>query len=144
MGGMDDLGQWLRSQLDEDERDAKARRGIFPSPAVLDDGAVCLHIRPGGNMAITWYRNPAEGWDDMAKLRNWADTENGWTQERVLREIEADRALIADYLAAQETVDAAAHPDMYDVGRAQGLEEAMRRRASAYDHRPGYREEWRP
>lgn len=63
---------------------------------------------------------------------------------RVLREIEADRALIADYTSAQETVDAIDYPNMYDVGRAQGLEEAVRRRASAYDHRPGYQESWRP
>lgn len=64
--------------------------------------------------------------------------------ERVRRWIEADRALIADYVSAQEVVEAIAHPDMYDVGRVQGLEDAVRRRAAALSDRPGYREEWRP
>lgn len=96
-----DIIEWLNTQLDTDKQDAEARRGIFPSPAVNDDGSVCLHVRPGGNMAITWYRHPAEGWDDMAKLRNWASTAHGWTQERVVLGI--DTAPIYDHLREAHT-----------------------------------------
>ena len=135
---MDDLVQWLREQLDEDERDAKERRGIFPSPGVNDDGSVCLHVRPGGNMAITWYRHPAEGWDDMAKLRNWADTEHGWTQERVLREIDAKRELLRQYEHLKHEV----MPD--DLTGVWAFEAVLRVHTVVYADRPGYREEWRP
>src|SRR5690348_11807014 len=86
--GMDDLVQWLRAQLDEDERDAKDRRGIFPSAGVDDDGTVWLHVRPGGNAVLVRQRDPIAGYDDLAKLKNWADTDRGWTQDRVLREID--------------------------------------------------------
>jgi len=132
---MDELVQWLREQLDVDERDAKERRGIFPSPGVNDDGSVCLHVRPGGNMAITWYRHPAEGWDDMAKLRNWANTEHGWTQERVLREIDAKRRILDDAECLfHSLIDGVLLP-------AQTI---LRSLALPYADRPGYREEWRP
>ena len=143
---MDELVRWLELQLDEDERDAKARRGIFPSPGVRDDGAVALHVRPGGNMAITWYRNPAEGWDDMAKLRNWADTEHGWTQERVLREIDAKRKLLDLHEPGEmEYVDG----DVCMACDVRGGEpfypcKTLRLLALPYADRPGYEESWRP
>lgn len=94
------LAATVRAGLDADERDALAGRGIFPRPAVDDDGAVCLHVKPGGNMAVTWYRNPAEGYRDMADLKNWANTENGWTRERVLAEVASKRAVV-DLLLAE-------------------------------------------
>ncbi|MFE9936331.1 DUF6221 family protein [Streptomyces hirsutus] len=138
---MDDLVQWLLAQLDADRRDAEARCGIFPSPGVRDDGAVALHVRPGGNMAITWYRNPAEGWDDMAKLRNWADTENGWTQERVLREIDAKRRAIDHYLAIRQHAVQGEEPYVLAEGAVAKQIQIM---AMAYAGRPGYLEKWRP
>ena len=144
---MDDLVQWLGEQLDADERDAEARRGIFPSPAVNDDGSVCLHVRPGGNMAITWYRHPAEGWDDMAKLRNWAAAENGWTQDRVLREIDAKRRIIAEVVPEMNSMTDQIHND-FGVGRMDPATyeslALLRLLALPYADRPGYREEWRP
>lgn len=152
---MDDLAQWLRAQLDEDQRDAEERRGVFPSPGVEDDGAVWLHIRPGGNAAIVWHRDPAAGYDDMAKLRNWAATERGWTQERVLREIEAKRQLVklhgratlragggAQYFATA-TVCRSCEPD-HQFPELSWPCPTLRLLALPYADRPGYREEWRP
>ena len=151
---MDDLVQWLGEQLDADERDAKARRGIFPSPAVNDDGSVCLHVRPGGNMAITWYQHPAEGWDDMAKLKNWANAENGWTQERVLQEIAAKRKLLVrgGPLCTSNCDDPDNEPKNPDTNWTTPLEhhfdcaayEAAKVLTLPYADRSGYREEWRP
>jgi hypothetical protein len=138
---MDELVEWLREQLDEDERDAKERRGIFPSPGVNDDGSVCLHVRPGDNMAITWYRHPTEGWDDMAKLRNWANTEHGWTQERVLRETDAKRQALDHYARICEHTRRGDEAYVLAEGAVAKQVQIM---AMAYDHRPGYREEWRP
>ncbi|MEU6535527.1 DUF6221 family protein [Streptomyces sp. NPDC047000] len=122
-----ELVKWIREQLDEDERIARGCSGTdwwehpknWVSAPQLNRVALAVH---DGDRAHILRHDPA----------------------RVLRDIDADRALIAEYLAAQETVDATAHPDMYDVGRAQGLEEAVRYRALRFDARTGYREEWRP
>lgn len=118
---MDELVEWLRAQLDED------------AASTADPHA-----------ERAWHARGCESVPDVL----YPDRETGacdcGVPARVLREIEADRKLVAEYVSAQETVDAIAHPDMYDVGRAQGLEDAVRRRASAYGQRPGYREDWRP
>ncbi|NUS78490.1 MAG: hypothetical protein HOV70_20140 [Streptomyces sp.] len=152
---MDELVEWLRAQLDEDERIARAATpGPWwhnPEKQWLGPEAFEKYdLRQGeefvgyggphpftGAVASTGPASNAQGMQDATFIAEWDPA-------RVLREIEADRKLIADYVSAQETVDAIAHPDMYDVGRAQGLEDAVRRRASAYDQRPGYREDWRP
>lgn len=105
MSDIDTLAARIRRQLAADERDALAGRGIFPRPGVEDSGAVCLHVKPGGNMAVTWYRNPVDGYKDMADLRNWADTENGWTRERVLAVVSRDRRLLDLLLAEPHAVD---------------------------------------
>lgn len=121
MGGMSDLVQWLRAQLDKDERE------------ITDPyQATSWHAKSCGSVPDVLYPECETGACDCG------------VPARVLRGIDADRALLADYASAQETVDAIAHPDMYDVGRAQGLEEAVRRRALSFADRPGYRAEWRP
>ncbi|MFF2773364.1 DUF6221 family protein [Streptomyces sp. NPDC058052] len=133
---MDDLVQFLLARLDEDERDAKARRGIFPSPSVQDDGYVWLHIRPGGNAVITRYPRPVEGYDDMAKLRNWADTEHGWTQERVLAEVEAKRQILELHTEGSSLF--CAHCEHEPPCPT------LRLLALPYADHPNYRDTWRP
>lgn len=118
---MDDLVQWLTAQLDEEQgaaEDALKR-------------ATTTRRRIGGQ----WI-------EDTIQPPEWR--RSAWPPARVLREIDADRALIADYVTAQEIADATTAPDMYDVGRARGLEEAVCRRATSYADRPGYKESWRP
>lgn len=106
---------WLGEQLDDDEEEA--RRGYLKAEPILD--------YDGWNQSTTAGLPPA-------------------VAARVLLEIEVDRRLIAEYVSTQQTLDAVAHPDMYDVGRAQGLEEAICYRALRYAGRSGYREDWRP
>ncbi|GGX99158.1 DUF6221 family protein [Streptomyces fructofermentans] len=157
---MDELARWLDQRLAEDERDAQDRRGIFPQPGVDDDGTVWLHVRPGGNAVIVRQRDPIEGYDDLAKLRNWAGADNGWTQARVLREIEAKRRVLSDFTETARLRDEAAsriraagdHPDPGDLDtwdraerEAAILEAPVRVLATVYRDRPGYRaEEWAP
>ncbi|WP_406365240.1 DUF6221 family protein [Streptomyces sp. NBC_00645] len=143
---MDDLARWFGEQLDEDERIAKARRGIFPAPGVDDDGTVWLHIRPGGNAVIVRYRDPVAGYDDMAKLHDWADSKDGWTQERVLREVEARRGVLRQYEAIREQARNPVSAENRRAARiAQGeLEDVVRLLAVPYADRPGYRQEWCP
>jgi uncharacterized protein DUF6221 len=122
-----ELIKWIREQLDEDERIA------------------------GGCSGTDWWEHP-KNWVSAPPLNRVALVVHDGDRAhilrhdptRVLRDIETDRKLISDYADAHEAVDAADHPDMYDVGRAQGLEEALRYRALRFDARPGYREEWRP
>ena len=146
----DDFAAWLGHQLDADQQDAERRSGIFPSPAVNDDGSVCLHVRPGGNMAITWYRNPTEGYDDMAKLRNWADTEHGWTQDRVLRETEAKRELLAEHSDVNDGSCGTCVKGQWGYPTHGGSTpqrypcRTLRLLALPYADRSGYQESWRP
>jgi hypothetical protein len=158
-----DLIDFLRACLDEDERAAKARSGIYPSPGVDQDGTVWLHIRPGGNAVLVRQRDPIAGYDDFAKLRNWADAEHGWTQERVLRDIDAKRKLLdlhglvhrdISWLenGEEETAEIpvcgncvprhAAYHHRRDV--PAGPCATLRLLALPYADRPGYRDDWRP
>lgn len=91
------ITEFLIARLDEDEVAANARQGIFPSPSVEDSGAVWLHIKRSGNAVVVHYDHPVSGYGDMADLRTWADAEQGWTQDRALREIEAKRRIIAGH-----------------------------------------------
>lgn len=142
---MDDLVRWLGAQLDEDER-------VVRDQLCVNCGNRIVPLR--SPLGITGYTHEGgraneqggweQGWEGRRCPGALTGAESVQNPARVLREVDADRKLIADYLSAQEIVDATGHPDMLEVGRAQGLEEAVRRRASAYDQRPGYREEWRP
>ena len=145
LGMVEDLVQWLGEQLDVDKRDAEARRGTFPSPGVDDDGAVWLHVRPGGNAVIVRYRDPAAGYEDMAKLRNWADAEHGWTQERVLREIDAKRQIAEQHRPVGYGDVCLSYCHTRTPSQPQTWPcLTLRLLALPYADRPGYREEWRP
>jgi len=149
-----DLAAFIRARLDEDEQAARDRRGVFPSPVVSDDGGVVLHVHPGGHAAVTWYRNPDAGWDDMARLRRWADTDTGWTAARVLRDVAAKRRIMTRHHAGplpSGYVAGCQHcagcnctgwgeyitEDINDCPELQDL-------AAVYADHPDYREEWRP
>ena len=146
----DDLVAFIRAQFDEDERTARARRGVFPSPGVDNDGAVWLHVRPGGNAVIVRYRDPVAGYDDMAKLRDWADVEHGWTQERVLREIDAKRQLLDEHHDMNDGDCATCVDGQWGYPTHGGSTpqrfpcRTLRLLALPYADRSGYREEWRP
>lgn len=132
---MDDLVQWLRAQLDEDERIARAatagpwsrmgRRVLDPSPP---------SDRLGIGMAVGHAAADAD-------FNETADHIVRHDPARVLREIDADRKLLDQYAeVAANDVDEVE----YAHGWANALGLAVRLRASVYAGRPGYREEWRP
>jgi len=68
--------------------------------------------------------------------------------ERVLREVEADRKLIAAYEAARAAVPPV--DDWYEVadgvkvGRAEALEAALKIRAERFSDHPDYDKDWTP
>jgi hypothetical protein len=166
---MDELVRWLGVQLDEDERIARAVRvphdwhqGPGDDPEWTDAEMVCM-----------W---PPEFHTPYERDKHW----RGLTVEgpelaahiavhdpaRVLREIDADRALIdeysrlldADAAHQREAARLAEAGDDADVIQLAALrreadylpamlhvlERWAKRKAAVYADRPGYREEWRP
>jgi hypothetical protein len=113
----EDLVQWLRVQLDTDAKAAEpyAEKAVHARDCdMLPDGDRVTYPCDCGVPA------------------------------RVLREIEAKRALVDEYTQAEESLDRWTCPDMSDVGRAEGLGAAIALLAVPYADRSGYREEWRP
>lgn len=62
--------------------------------------------------------------------------------ERLLAETEADRALIREYEDSEASLAPA--PDMWDVGRVEGLRVALAMRAAQYAEHEDFDESWRP
>jgi hypothetical protein len=121
---MKDLVQWLRAQLDEDERIARA---ATPGPweQVPD--------------RVGWLAS-AEYWHVVDCSGTPAARENAehvavWAPARVLREIDAKRRT----LVRCEEARLAANPMLVHFAK-----QTIWEMAQPYADRPGYREEWRP
>jgi hypothetical protein len=147
---MDDLIQWLHEQLKEDERIAREagnRRWLVQDniielyPEREDDGFMSWPTRSDAHHAATW------------------------EPERVLREVEVARELLAEYervltahathqrevarIGEQGDTDPIRHAALrreadYLPAMLHVLERWAKRKAAVYADRPGYREEWRP
>lgn len=146
---MDDLVTWLRAQLDEDERVARAAAEDGPEwhfqPALGEpDGSLDLEASftmSGG------YKPDATDFD-----HDWLVHIARHDPARVLREVEAKRRLIEQIGFYASTIDgewgcchdaaailAGRCPDI-----AVGEIAALRVLALPYAAREGFREEWRP
>jgi len=123
---MDDLVQWLRAQLDEDERIARAAASLQADP---ENGWGTQ------GRAIT----PHIGVVHEEEARRHIV---GWNPARVLRETDAKRQMLAIHRPY------VAEPGQACLGCAGGIEwetcPVVRLLALPYADRPGYREEWRP
>ncbi|MEU3683745.1 DUF6221 family protein [Streptomyces sp. NPDC030592] len=139
---MDDLVQWLRAQLDDDERTARAATGeewdaIAPSqPYVIFD--VAAH-KANKTLETVGRVAAVERAEDRAHIARHDPA-------RVLREIDAKRQLFAIHRSEP-------NPD-WDRPGVDGRSctccitqypcPTLRLLALPYADRPGYREEWRP
>lgn len=125
MVGMDDLVAWLRAQLDEDERVAKA----------ADSGR---WLPEGKGISFEFYADEfpdGEAWAYLVadtKANQWHIT--NWAPARVLAEVEAKR----------EILESAAVLDDWDGGNPYMAARIIRALALPYADRDGYRAEWRP
>jgi hypothetical protein len=142
---MDELVAWLGVQLDEDERTARAatwhddagtwtaHQSEYDSPRrserrwfiidSMDDGVI-TDVDPEASQPDGVARHVAE--HDPA---------------RVLREISAKRQALAHYARVCQLTKDGDEAYLLAEGVAAKQIQIM---ATAYDHRPGYREEWRP
>ena len=134
---MDGLVEWLRAQLDEDERIARA---ATPGPWV-DQGGYVTDVGP--RVQVTDY-GTQDGEPEEDGPQGRADSAHIAEHDpaRVLREIDAKRRLLAVHRPY------VAEPDQACLGCAGGIEfercPVVRLLALPYVDRPGYREDWRP
>ncbi|MCM1972297.1 DUF6221 family protein [Streptomyces sp. G1] len=151
---MDDFVQWLRAQLDEDERIARA---ATPGPWRYDPGKH-HHIvgtplfeeavfagPPGSDATCVAGTGETDDRQSMADAAHIARHDPA----RVLREVDAKRQLLTELEAAESAMDQASRDGdtiRYNSVRAEWvvLRRVVRRDAAVYAHRPGYRPEWRP
>ena len=140
---MDDLVEWLRAQLDEDERTARAVR----APHDWHQGPGDDPDWTNSEMVLMW---PPEHHTPYEQDKHWRGlTVEGpelaahiaeWDPARVLREIDAKRRIL--YLA-EHLPQLTATTDLFDNNR-DAWREVIKQLAVGYADRPGYREEWRP
>lgn len=144
---MNDLAQWLGTQFDEDERIA---REATPGPWRAHDthlgqygyAATVLSGEGNDTNLRAWFPSMSQQpWDEARNVWNDAEHVARHDPARVLREIEAQRRLLAAYVqvAANDVNEVE-----YAHGYANALGEAVRLLALPFADRPGYRESWRP
>jgi len=126
-----DLAHWLRAQLDEDERIARAATlGPWVQSGIGDYGWTVDFGRPGAGVETA---DTEQGLAD-------ADFIAAHNPARVLRETDAKRRVIEQYESIGDPPPGDFGPDL---SRAE-LGRVLRLLALPYADRPGYREEWRP
>jgi len=124
---MDDLVQWLRAQLDEDERIARRAGDSF------------RQIGETGVIVVT----EGDRAEECASA-NWAGIAEHIVRHdpaRVLREVEATRRLIRAHAKWCEGRCEAKFPEGgFDAAHFWNIKV----RAEVYADHPGYRDDWRP
>jgi hypothetical protein len=158
---VDDLVEWLRLQLDEDERGALAAVEQHWRPDGANSCQVYVARDDGSNRTIAWCRNGYE--DDFANSLHIAR----WDPARVLREVDAKRKILDEHHRIEqrglwhkgtgyETEFIRAMCVLIGDDEDQGGSRWRYREhaewpcqtvlflAAIYSDRPGYREDWRP
>lgn len=134
MSEIDEIVAWLRAQLDEDERVARA---VPPGFDLFNGtGIVVMPIHGGTTRSVTLPSSVA-----AFAVR--------FDPARALREVEAKRRIV-DLLETEERVHAE-HDEytpgvnkLWGGGRRSALRQVARLLALPSADREGYREEWRP
>ncbi|MFD5221384.1 DUF6221 family protein [Streptomyces tendae] len=131
---MDELVQWLRAQLDDDERTARAATE-GPWSVDADSYAEAIYAADRCTTVVAGGR-----WGGEASV--FESTEDALhiarhDPARVLREIDAARVLLAQYEGLKDGL-------LDDMSGVFALETAIRAKAAVYADRAGYREKWRP
>jgi len=116
---MSDLVAFLKAQMDEDEAAANAAWGV------------------------EWdWRYIAQPFGERPSIAHTVHIARH-DPARVLRDVEADRKLLAIYAEVADMDRDDPEPE-YAYGRAVGLGEAVRLRAARFSDHPDYRQEWKP
>lgn len=146
---MEDLARWLGEQLDEDERIARA---ATPGPWRAHDthlgqyGYAATVLSGEGNDTDlrAWLPSMSnEPWDEARNV--WADAAHIAAHDpaRVLREIDAKRALLNLYVTAAGWVERGSEigaPNQNSKVATVAYLDAVKAIAAVYEDRPGYAE----
>jgi hypothetical protein len=154
---MDDLAQWLRAQIDEDERIAlKSVEQAIVNLAGADAASVAnWHVVE--RTATGTFVATRDQWDRVAEIvptYGGAHAEHiaEWDPARVLREVDAKRRMIGEVLKYEAKIDGewgCCHEvDEIAAGECPEIQPqdvtALRLLAAVYADRLGYQEAWRP
>jgi hypothetical protein len=137
---MDDLVAFLRDRYAEEERIAKAATG---GPWSVDSESYAESIDgPNGVTVVGGGR-----WGGEASV--FASTEDAlhiaaWDPARVLAEVEAKRAIVAEYEQADRYSRVTWGQSSADQSRARTLGKVAALLALPYTDHPEYQEAWRP
>lgn len=129
---MNDLVEFLRARLDEDEELAQAA----PRGPWGEDASHCVVDATGVRVICS-----VNGGTLRPTLAVRAHV-LGHDPARVLREVEAKRQLLTEYAEVAHNDGAGSYE--YGYGWADGLGLAVRCTAAAYADHPDYRPEWAP
>lgn len=141
---MDNLVVWLRQQLEDDEKTAKAvRRLNWQSDnrimADRDGAGVWVLGDDGDPVLIAQFATAEDG--DGIDPRTIAAFSARHDPAAVLADVEAKRAVLDEYESAVRFYAENASPMTPDV-ETRGLGTAIQMLARAYRHRPGWKQEW--
>ena len=151
MAGMTNrLAEWLRAQLNEDERTARAATWCDeaaawhaePSPFGARDGGQRWYVEDAMDDGVVTHVDPVAS-DDEGVARHIA----AHGPARVLREVDAKRRIVSAYEDAVTAFDnTELGTDLHDLmgGSVNSLRYALQALALPYADRPGFKEEWRP
>lgn len=128
------LAAWLRQQLDDDARIARA--------AGDDEWSVQQH--PSETVAVYDSHGSAVVYDEGAPTEEQAAHIARHDPARVLRAVEAKRKIIDEWLENHDAADAEACPNDWNGGIDKLGYFVLPLLAAEYADRPGYREEWKP
>lgn len=128
------LAGWLRQQLDEDEKLARA---------AIDHGAYAAWANPA-----TCIVEAASGdLDGLVQAPRYVAVHIAeHDPERTLRAVEHRRHIIDMYDSAERRATHPPNADARAAARSElfALSAVLHLLAAEYQHRPGYRQEWRP
>ncbi|MER5843201.1 DUF6221 family protein [Streptomyces prasinus] len=134
----DDLPDWLRAQLDEDERIARAASpGPWEQSGIGEHGWGVSFGRAGAGVEA---EDSDQGRADATHIAEHDPA-------RVLREIDAKRAVLKMYVNATGWVERATELNVKsDNSKAAAVAylDALKALALPYSDRPGFKESWRP
>ena len=147
----DDLMQFLRDRLDEDESAARAAALQIAERAVAPAYAAEHIDRAGQWLVRPWlYSGRVEPCMDMTTLERVeiATVANEHIARhdpaRALREVEAKRELL-DWYERRASIDSRGEdPDDYENVTGSTLETVIQTLTTVYADHPDYRQEWRP
>lgn len=136
---MDELIAFARARLDEDEAAAKAAGGSTPQGiwAQVDPERRPGRIECDSGYVVTY----DEGSPDEGQAPHIARHDPA----RVLREVEAKRAILAWWLSDENEPESALSPSLREEYRkAQPGYMLILALAAVWSDHPGYRQEWKP